>query len=412
MPAPARILARRAAILCCGWSFQLMGDAHAQNFTTQVADVEPLNLIGMMPSAGGIGLGIGEALKGGFGYGMGVKSSYDSNFLLDENATEDEWESDFAPQIRYSTDPEGGAPAMLTADYSPNYRNYLNHSDQNGLDQSGGVLMKVEGTKTRISAYARYSETAGTDRLAGQFVNASVVSTGVQASYQVAPRTSLSGSVGAAISDYGSSAVVGSEIYTGQFGAFWAATERLRFGPSIRYSMAKSDNTGSRDAWAFLMQAQYQAGERIAVSGSLGAESAKGSRETGNSTVRIAGDLTASYAISERWAWKNSVRYATVPAPTEVNYVVNNLMVSTLLNREFFKASAGIGMEMNVSDYVGVGSVTETPSTENNLSVFLSYQRTIFTERLVLDSRIRYAVNHGNTDWDKFLVTVGLNLQF
>jgi hypothetical protein len=206
--------------------------------------------------------------------------------------------------------------------------------------------------------------------------------------------------------------VVGSEIYTAQVGGFWAATERFSFGPSIRYSMTKSDLTGDRDAWALLMQARYQVGERIAVSGSLGAEATKNSRDSGNDAVKMTGDLTANYTINELWAWRNSVRYVTVPSPTTVNYVVNNLMISSELNRQFLKATAGLGMELNVSDYTGVGTVTETPLAEDNYSVFLSYHRTIFTERLAMDSRVRYTVNNGSTDWDQFLVTLGLNLEF
>jgi hypothetical protein len=92
--------------------------------------------------------------------------------------------------------------------------------------------------------------------------------------------------------------------------------------------------------------------------------------------------------------------------------VVNNLMISSELNRQFLKATAGLGMELNVSDYTGVGTVTETPLAEDNYSVFLSYHRTIFTERLAMDSRVRYTVNNGSTDWDQFLVTLGLNLEF
>jgi hypothetical protein len=407
---PPHHLTSRSAF-AVGLCLQFLSTANAQNFTTLVADLQPLSLIGMTSSAGSM-VGLDQGLKGGFSFGLGVKSSYDSNFLLDENATEDEWEADLLPQIRYFTDPEGGAPIAVSADYSPSYRSYLNHSALDGFDQSGGVTMKIEGSKTRITAYAKYSEVAGTDRLIGQFVNASILSAGLQASYQVAPKTSISSSLTASQSDYSSSSVVGSEIYTAQVGGFWAATERFSFGPSIRYSMTKSDLTGDRDAWALLMQARYQVGERIAVSGSLGAEATKNSRDAGNDAVKMTGDLTANYTINELWAWRNSVRYVTVPSPTTVNYVVNNLMISSELNRQFLKATAGLGMELNVSDYTGVGTVTETPLAEDNYSVFLSYHRTIFTERLAMDSRVRYTVNNGSTDWDQFLVTLGLNLEF
>jgi hypothetical protein len=95
-----------------------------------------------------------------------------------------------------------------------------------------------------------------------------------------------------------------------------------------------------------------------------------------------------------------------------VNYIVNNLAVSTQLDREFLRATLGMGLDLNVSDYVGVGTVVTVPDTENNLGAFVSYRRNIFSERLAFDSRLRYAVNRGDADWDQLQITVGLNLKF
>lgn len=403
---------RKMTIVILSLCTQIWNPASAQNYSTQVANLPPLGLMGFFPGGDGVELGLVEDLKGGFTFGLGAQTTYDSNFFLDENSPESEQTTEIIPQLYYTTDPEGGAPCTVTANYTPTFRSYLNNSDLNVFDQSGGVTLKLEGSKTRIKVYGKYDEFSGADRLSREFVNGSVLRTGVEGSYQIASRTSLIGGLTAAVSDYSTGNVTGSEIYTARVGSFWSATERFSFGPSVRYSSIKSDNTGNRDAWALLMQARYRAGERFGIMGSLGVESSSSSRDSGSNKTNLTGDLTARYDINERWAWTNAIRYVTVPSPTEVNYIVNNLAVSTQLDREFLRATLGMGLDLNVSDYVGVGTVVTVPDTENNLGAFVSYRRNIFSERLAFDSRLRYAVNRGDADWDQLQITVGLNLKF
>jgi hypothetical protein len=391
--------------------FQLPATAQILNITTGVGGQDSLGLIGIVPSGEGMDFNLTEGLKGGFVYGMGIDSVYDSNLFLTEDDTEGELSTNLSPRISYMSDPEGGAPIKLTANYTPVYRSYLENSDLNEFDQSGEVTLRAEGSKTVIAAYGRYSELSGTDRLTGQFVNGSLFTLGLQGSYQVAPRTSLSASWKAAMSDYGTSSIVGSDIYTSHIGGYWSATERFSFGPSIRYSTAESDLSGTRDAWAVFAQAKYKVGERIQIIGSLGLEHASNSRE-GDSTLGLTGDLAANYAISEKWMWGNAIQYVTVPSPTETNYVINNLSISTVLNRQLLRATLGFGLELNVSEYEGVGTVATNLGTEDNLSTFVSYRRKFFLDRVDFESQIRYSVNDGQEDWSQLQISAGLEVQF
>lgn len=402
-----------AVMLAVGGLCLHMGcTVRAQGFTAPFAGSAPLGLRTILPSGDMTEFGLVEGLKGGFDYGVGVQSVYDSNFFLSETSPQSELTINILPWIHYRSDPEGGAPFSFTASYQPNIRTYLNNPDLDGIDHSGSVTMQVKGAKTLIAAYMNYNTVSGTDRLSGTFVNGTLLEAGIKATYQIAPRTSLFASWKLAMSDYGESTLVGADIYTAELGGFWSATERFSLGPSIRYVKAESANTGTRDEWAFNMQARYLMGTRLQFVGSLGLQTATNSREAGNSTFGLTGRLAANYAITEKLLWVNSVRYETVPSPTDANYVINNLMVSTALTRQLLRSTVSLGLEMNMGDYVDVGTVGTQLGKENNLSIILAYHRKLYSDRVDLSTSIRYTLNNGRDDWSQLQIAAGIQIQF
>lgn len=409
---PRTVMSKAATVLCYTCAALPLMRAGAQNITTLVGGRDPAGLIGILPVPADLDFGLTEGMKGGFVYGLALDSVYDSNLFLTEDNTKSEFTTNIAPRIGYFSDPEGGAKVTLTANYLPVFHSYWHNSDLNEFDQSGEVAIRVEGAKTVLSAYVNYNELSGTDRLTGEFVNGSLFTAGVQGAYQLAPRTSLFASTKVAMSDYGTSTLAGSDIYTTEVGAYWAATERFSFGPSIRYNLAKSDTVGSRDAWALLMQAKYKVGERINLMGSLGLEYAKSSRDDEDSTVGLTGDLEATYALSSKWVWANSIEYVTVPSPNEANYVINNLLIATQLNRQLLRGTVGFGIDFNMSDYESVGTTTIPLDSEDNVGAYVTYRRKFFLDRVDFDSKIRYAVNDGNEDWEQLQISAGLEVRF
>ena len=397
---------------CLGLFVHLSCIAEAQNFSLLVTNPDPLGLGNIVPGGEKLDFGLTDGIKGDFGYGIGVHSVFDSNFFLEDNGAKSELVTNFSPWLSYQSDPEGGAPFSFAANYLPTYRMYDHNPDLNGLDNTGDISLRLEGAKTLITAYARYTEVSGTDRLTGGFVSGSLITAGVQASHQVAPRTFVSGLWSVAMSDYGSSTSVGSDIYTAQLGGYWAATERLSFGPSLRYILTESDNIGSREAWSLSMQARYRVGERIRLQGSLGLERATSSGEDQTSTIGLTGELSADYGFNERWAWFTAIRYATVPSPTEAGYVVNNLQISSGLDHHFLRSTVGVGVDYNLSSYESVGATAVELSDENNLSLYISYRRNILSERVAFDSKLRYTMNDGIKDWDQIQLTAGVLVTF
>jgi hypothetical protein len=312
----------------------------------------------------------------------------------------------------------------------------MENPEYNGADHSGAVSMRIAGAKTVVSAHVNYDQNSGTDQIIGEFVNESLFSAGIDGSYQIAPRTSLSASLTAAMLDYiviiiqiaprtslsasltaamldyDNDSIEGSEIYTAYIGGYWSATERFRVGPAIRYATAKSDNTGARDSWEFLVQTQYRLREKIQLAASLGVEYATNSRDEGDGSIGMTGSLAASYAISEKLGWVGSIRYVTVPSPSDVDYVINNLMISTALNRQLLRGSVGLGLDLNFANYEQVGAASSTLEDDNSMGVFLSYNRKFLLDGLDFQSKILYVINNGQEDWSQVQVSIGLGIKF
>jgi hypothetical protein len=390
--------------------------ASAQDFTMRVTDPNPLGLgvfvpiVPLLPMGPSIAGGAEGGIKGAFGYGLGVNTTYDSNFNLSENDEESEYYASLTPWLRYVSDPEGGAPVSLIANYSPSINAYLENSDLNEVNHSADVALSFTGSRTNASLFGSYNQIAGSDRLTNSFVTGSLFSGGLQANRQIAPRTSLSTSLTYSKSTYDSGDLEGTGVFTGYAGGMWDATSRLGLGTSLRYTRGDSDNSGVFEAWALLAEGRFRASERIWLSASVGPEISSDSGSDNNLSIAV--DITARYLINERWSWTNSMRTATVSAPDEAGYVVNNYFFNTGLQRQFNTGAMSTGLEYNFSEYETVGDITGSRDDEQNLALFLAYYRPLFSERLGFNSMIRYTLNDGERDWKQLMVSLGVNVSF
>lgn len=379
----------------------------------RVADPNPLGIGNFVPTSLDLAeaSGVDVGMKGAFLYGLGVRSEYDSNFLLTDSDEEDELLFLFQPWLSYSSDPEGGATFALTANYRPSYNAYLENSDYNEFNQSADVSLIWTGGLTEIAAFASYQQLSGTDRLSGTFSSGAVFAGGLRATRQIAPRTSLNGSLSYSQSEYDEGNQEGTRIFTGSLGGLWAATERTSVGSSIRYTQTESDNTGTREAWALLAELRYQASERIWLSASLGPEFSSDSESDGND-VGMRADIQARYIINERWSWVNTLGTGTVASPSDTGYLVNNYNFSTELEHQLNRGRISGGLSFVYSEYQSVADVLVERENEENMSLFLAYSRDLWSERVIFDTSVRYRVNSGDRDWSQWVISTGINFQF
>jgi hypothetical protein len=398
--------ARRAAIAVAGGLLSSCGGIAAQDFSVGLADVyEDITDFSFAES-------FGLALKGGFQFGVSANATYNSNLFLAERGEESDVLLNLGPWIAYTTDPEGGATFAIDARYAPGYRKFFDHSQLDGLNHDFAASFRVLLPRTTIRTFFGYQKVATSDRLAGSFVEGTILRYGVSGSYQLAPRTSINARISAGSTSFDSGARNGSDIMSASIGAMWDATERWSLGPSLRYSVTESGNTGSREAWAFLGRARYRMNERLNLAASLGIEFVNDSRGGGSSDPRLTGGLTASYLIDERWSWSGSIRYASIPAPSSTNFVADDLTFTTAIHRQLLRGSISAGATYSLTEYDAVGPVVATRDEERNWSVFVGYARPLFSDRVSFNTIARYTSNDGRRDWTQFTLSCGVGVAF
>ncbi len=390
----------------------------AQNFTARSANINPFGVNGPLPFGGVPDFGGGQGLKGGFAYGVGLSSTYDSNILLSEDNPESDVYLSFLPTVNYTTDPEGGAPVVISASYSPSANAYLNNSDNNSFDQTGSISMVIAGSRTTISAFAGISQDSGADNLAPSqgFFTGTAVSLGLQAGYQLAPRTLVSAGWESSITDYGDGSAVGFGDNSFNLAGLWAATERLSFGPNFSYTTSSSDNTGDFDTWGFSMQGIYKVSEKIQVAAAIGFQYSQYSQEGASSDLAPTGSLNANYQIDELWSWSSSIQSGLTPSPTESNYAISDWLISSNLNRQLLVGSVGIGIVMDFSNYQSVGDKASQASqdSQQNIGFSLNYSRPLpFShDRVGFTSSLTYTLNYGDIEYSQILLNAGLSMTF
>jgi hypothetical protein len=349
-------------------------------------------------------------IKGGMNLALQVGATYDSNFFLDETNAESETSFYASPLIEYISDPEGGAKSSFAVSYRPSFRAYNENSEYNDVDHVGEVRWTIRGSRTELTLYSRYDELSGTDRLSGEFVNGSLFTGGMRLERRLASRTIGYLGASSAISDYSQSDLQGAQVDSLFLGGLWEASSRTAYGSTIRYSHISGDGVPDTDAWALLFEARHTVGSRINLSASIGPEYAQ---EDGNQDrLSMTGFLKGTYNFAERWAWINSIRHALVPTSSSVNQLVDDLVVSTTLQRSLERGSIGGGLEYRYSEFVNIGRDADLRNDEQNLAFVLSWSRPLFTDRLALDTSARYAFNSGRSDWEQFLFALALRSSF
>lgn len=395
-------------------SFALMvlsnGTSYAQNFSVLVANPDPLGLGNFVPELATSDLGLNGNLKGDFAYGLGLQSVYSSNFFQEEDDGEGELSSFLSPWLRYSSDPEGGAIVSLSGNYRPSGRFYIENDELNGWDQSGDLNLVILGAVTQVDVFGSYVQTSGTDLLTGDFLYSTVKTGGIRANRQLASRTSLDASWTYAKSDFDSSDVVGAEVYTTSLGFFWLSTERLSFGPTLQYTVSKSENIGTRKAWSLMASARYRMGEKIFLSAGIGPEYATFSDDESATNVSL--NFSGNYIIDELWSCTGSIVTAVVPSNSQQDTLINNWTVSASVNRKLVRGILSGGLDCNFSGDSTVGSIDDIENKQQNWASYIQYQRAIFSDRIGFNSEFRYVLNTGSSDWSEVQLSAGLSVAF
>jgi hypothetical protein len=426
MFASSRLHPSKTTVAAAAVFFNAACGLSAQNFTSSSANLSPFGVNGQLPFGEILDFGDGLPLKGGFAYGIGFSSTYDSNVLLSDNDPESNLSLSVSPSVSYTSDPEGDATVVILANYEPSASASLSNSDYDSFDQTGNVSIIVARSRTTFSAFAGVLQESGADSLVASqgFFTGTAFSLGLQAKYQLAPRTTVRAGWSTLMTDYGdtegnssagSGAAEGANESTVFVSGLWAATERLSFGPRLAYSEESSDIVEDFTTWELSTVGRYELTERIRLAASVGIQYSDYSEEGQSEGFSPSGSLNAIYKIDEFWSWRSSIQSSLTPSPTDGNYAINGWSISTLLNRQLLVGSAGIGLNFDFSNFDRIGptrSFSETQNAQQNLGLLVNYRRPLFRNRVDFITSFIFRQNFGDEEWSQVLLKVGLNLSF
>lgn len=388
-------------------------------FTRQVAEADGFFESGILPSdfAQYLDPTFGGSLKGDFGFRLSMGINYTSNRNLSTVNPEDDVYFNINPSMFYTSDPEGGARHVLSANYSPNPQFFRedssNRNDRGSFNHNGGVGYRFNGSKLSVNAFLSLREDSGSDRFTNSYSEGAVASLGLRASYQLAPRTSIYSSLSSSYLRFSTAGQQDSDYVSTNFGLSWSATERLFFGPSLNYRWSDSNFSGSQTNLGLSFNVGYDATELIDLNASIGVQTVSYSRSGGNEDPRLTGSLGYSYKINPIWSWSGSISYANIPAPNDFGFFINDLSFGTGLSRALDVGSIGFSASYSISDYEPVGVRNQAAGgSDDYFSLGLRYGRPFFTDRISFSTGLSYSQSSGRNEWDKWTCSCSWGFSF
>lgn len=412
------------------------------------------------------GIASNELLPGGFDtvlnrqgwrVGLGVQALYDSNVFLDSRNEREDLKLTASPTFEYRSAPDG-VPGLVTARYTPHFRYYVDNDELSTIDHSLLTTLSYTGSRGSMGAEVNAGRYSRTDRFVGGLSESTRINGDLFFEQQMGSRSILRGSVmGSYVEDEArgaSSAILGdpeTERLTGQVSGLWQATNKTRFGPTIRYTSQASSLSGNHRSVSFLglvehsprdefdlslslgiervieaslgrpeetdvtgsFTMDYQMNDRLKLGADLGyASVGRGNRisRNGGGGQRFTGDVDLTYEPNPDWRFQLAATLDSFPSADQANTSVNNTSYSASVIRQLPDGSLGLTGRMGIAEFDSVGPAARGDS--DYYSVALKYIRRIGRQGR-LNASLLWSENSGSgLDWERIQAAIGVDWDF
>lgn len=389
----------------------------------------------------------------GLRFGVDVQGGYDSNLFLDETDEASDFSVVIAPSVEFRSAPEG-VRGQVTAQFTPLIRTYLDETDLNTIDYTGGFGVSYAGIKGSFLASVNIASISNADRLASGRVDTESIDGSLSGTYFVTPRMSLDADLRASYREDDQSSVSKNETYLLQLTGFWRASPKLNIGPTVRYTERMSASTGDRDAFAILAAAEYSPEDSLSLNVGIGIENVDDSsmrddelEPTGNIGLRYrrndrfeldaflsyaainqrseatfgragggdsswTGRLGFGYSPNTRWKYRGALGFSTDPSSSSLNVSIDDFKVSAIATRLLSNGSISFRGTLGQSSFNATGLTADFRDEESYYLLGFGYSRSVISERAELTSSLQWSQNSGESDWDRFQAGLGLKVSF
>jgi hypothetical protein len=184
--------------------------------------------------------------------------------------------------------------------YSGGYNEYFSQAELSGYNQSAAAIASYHGGPLSASFSLGFGYGSGANRDYAAVVNELSVSYGLNASYRISPKTSITTNFSTRLT----SASDGGASDTGSFeagiGASWRYSPLLDFGPGVRYTYTAGDIGESRASIGPTLSANYKLSSKVSLNSQVGLNFAE--YENGESAdPSISTSIALNYKASTLW---------------------------------------------------------------------------------------------------------------
>jgi|GEM_PF-2126884 len=322
-----------------------------------------------------------------FKYGLTASYEFDDNFAM--RSTDEQETSIYAVSpfgvLSYG---ESGSGIDFQLRYAPEFRWFSDSSISNIVNHNISTQLGFNGSKSRVALTGGYTINEGGNVEVGSLVTSNIFDIGLQANYDITPKTSLGMNLKYTDSEFDTFNSFSKSLAV--FYADYKVTDKTRLGLSVGYDHIEQDLNPSSDAYNLSLRAAWTITSRMSLNATVGGEYRE--FEGGEEFAEPVGDIGVSYSLTDKSSLRvsayrrathsiglaNSMFYATGIALTANVKATDKLSLSltTGFENAVYENTAGAGGIDREDDFLFIRpSVSYIISKNWNVNLFYQYSQ-------------------------------------
>lgn len=351
-------------------------------------------------------IGLGTSLSGV--YSSNPTMGYTGNGIGPSDSGEGDFSMTLGGNLSYGS---GNSNWTYNVAYSGGYSHSFNLSELGGYSQSAAASISRDGGRWNGTLGLNLSIGSGANRQYQAVVDETTLGISLGGSYQVSPKTSITGSLGTGLSIADGGNPRGSKdagSLTGNIAAMWRYSPLLQFGPGIRLSQESGDNGQDRTSIGPTINANYRLSRKISVNAQVGLDFAQ--YDGGSSDPSLTTSIGATYAMSRLWSMNASLGRNTQADMSGTGGFNESTSINFAVQRRIRKASLSASLSYGLDEALSATGTGTSGNNRENLGFTSSLSMPIFAGRASASTFFSIQDQSGNSSSDTPNLSVGFSI--
>ena len=306
-----------------------------------------------------------DSILGGFGFGVNLSETYDSNVTQSSGVGGIPKSDDFITSL-------GGSLSYMSqarvwtfgGTYTGAYNWYANNTDFDGYSQSGIVTANYEGAKLSASLVLGVSSGRGGNRYYGlsSFVDQTYINGSIAARYVYSAKTVFTTNI-----DHSFTTADGpfSDTTYGSvgFAALYRYSPLTEIGPGIRFTRQNGGGSNTRISVGPTLNVNYRYSSKLSLTSQLGLNFDDYSK-IGSSDASVSASIGLNYQASPLWGMDLTIFRDAQADPSVPNSFLETTDIRLGYHRKIRRADLGLGVSYTIGDAANPQVVGSLPDRD------------------------------------------------